>query len=269
MALAQEIAQGAVAACAAKNFAVTATVVDRAGLVRAVLRADRASAYGRGEQGKSLHSASARNATTAIMENAEKNPRRVILPRSTASAALGGGLPVRAGDEVIAQSASAARRAGTYRRGMRQGGSRRRRGQAEVVRNENRWERLGAPLLQGSSAMPITRRSLLSGLTATIAAPALAQRKLRRFSMLLNTSASGPQAWFYLAQDRGYLAGGARDRLHAGGRGLHRRTAHACLRLRFRLRDVNALIELAAPRIRAPHPSAYTLCSTPRPPPSP
>ncbi len=54
--------------------------------------------------------------------------------------------------------------------------------------------------------MPITRRSLLSGLTATIAAPALAQRKLRRFSMLLNTSASGPQAWFYLAQDRGYLA---------------------------------------------------------------
>ena len=42
MALAQEIAQGAVAACAAKNFAVTATVVDRAGLVRAVLRADRA-----------------------------------------------------------------------------------------------------------------------------------------------------------------------------------------------------------------------------------
>ena len=39
------IAQGAVAACAAKNFQVTATVVDRAGIVRAVARADRAGPH--------------------------------------------------------------------------------------------------------------------------------------------------------------------------------------------------------------------------------
>ncbi len=102
MALAQEIAQGAVAACAAKNFAVTATVVDRAGLVRAVLRADRAGPHTvEASKAKAYTSASARNATTAIMENAEKNPAARHLASINGFLLLGGGLPVRAGDEVI------------------------------------------------------------------------------------------------------------------------------------------------------------------------
>ncbi len=102
MALAQEIAQGAVAACAAKNFAVTATVVDRAGLVRAVLRADRAGPHTvEASKGKAYTSASARNATTAIMENAEKNPAARHLASINGFLLLGGGLPIRAGEEVI------------------------------------------------------------------------------------------------------------------------------------------------------------------------
>ncbi len=102
MALAQEIAQSAVAACAAKNFAVTATVVDRAGLVRAVLRADRAGPHTvEASKAKAYTSASARNATTAIMENAEKNPAARHLAAIDGFLLLGGGLPVRAGDEVI------------------------------------------------------------------------------------------------------------------------------------------------------------------------
>ncbi len=102
MALAQEIAQGAVAACAAKNFAVTATVVDRAGLVRAVLRADRAGPHTvEASKAKAYTSASARNATTAIMENAEKNPAARHLASINGFLLLGGGLPVKAGEEVI------------------------------------------------------------------------------------------------------------------------------------------------------------------------
>jgi len=102
MALAQEIAQGAIAACAAKNFAVTATVVDRSGLVRAVLRADRAGPHTvEASRAKAYTSASARNATTAIMENAERNPAARHLASINGFLLLGGGLPIRAGEEVI------------------------------------------------------------------------------------------------------------------------------------------------------------------------
>ena len=102
MALAQEIAQGAVAACAAKNFAVTATVVDRSGLVRAVLRADRAGPHTlEASRAKAYTSASSRNATTVIMENAEKNPAARHLASINGFLLLGGGLPIRAGEEVI------------------------------------------------------------------------------------------------------------------------------------------------------------------------
>jgi uncharacterized protein GlcG (DUF336 family) len=102
MALAQEIAQGAIAACAAKNFAVTATVVDRSGLMRAVLRADRAGPHTvEASRAKAYTSASARNATTAIMENAERNPAARHLASINGFLLLGGGLPIRAGEEVI------------------------------------------------------------------------------------------------------------------------------------------------------------------------
>lgn len=100
--LAQEIAQGAVAACAAKNFNVTATVVDRAGIVRAVLRADRAGPHTvEASKAKAYTSASARNTTTAIMENAEKNPAARHLASIQGFLLLGGGMPIRVGEEVV------------------------------------------------------------------------------------------------------------------------------------------------------------------------
>lgn len=100
--LAQEIAQGAVSACAAKNFNVTATVVDRAGVVRAVLRADRAGPHTvEASKAKAYTSASMRNLTTAIMEAAEKNPAARHLASIPGFLLLGGGVPVKAGDEVI------------------------------------------------------------------------------------------------------------------------------------------------------------------------
>ncbi|MBZ6075123.1 GlcG/HbpS family heme-binding protein [Microvirga puerhi] len=100
--VAQELAQATVEACAAKNFNVTATVVDRAGLVRAVLRADRASPHTvEASRAKAYTAASARTNTTTIMENADKNPGARHLAAIEGFLLLGGGVPVKAGDEVI------------------------------------------------------------------------------------------------------------------------------------------------------------------------
>ena len=75
LALANQIAGEAVAACQALGYAVAATVVDRAGGVRAVQRADNAGPHTLGSsERKAWTSASAKNATQAMMEAAQKNP---------------------------------------------------------------------------------------------------------------------------------------------------------------------------------------------------
>ena len=77
--LANQIASATVAACAAGGYAVTATVVDRAGTVRAVQRADNAGPHTLAASiDKALTSASAKNATLAMME-----ARRRIRPPPT------------------------------------------------------------------------------------------------------------------------------------------------------------------------------------------
>lgn len=102
LALAQQIAQGAVAACAQKGFNVAATVVDRAGVVRAVLRADNAGPHTLdGSRAKAYTSASMRNTTAAIGENVQKNPAAQFLPSIPGVLVVGGGVPIRAGNEVI------------------------------------------------------------------------------------------------------------------------------------------------------------------------
>ena len=101
-ALAVELAQATVAACAAKNFNVTATVVDRAGVTRAVLRADRAGPHTvAASRDKAFTAASARNATGASAENVEKNPAARNMAAIEGFLLLGGGVPVKVGDEVI------------------------------------------------------------------------------------------------------------------------------------------------------------------------
>lgn len=100
--LANRIAAGAVQACADKGFSVSATVVDRGGLVRAVQRADNAGPHTLGaSQQKAYTAASARNTTTAMMETAQKNPGAANLTDIPGFLLLGGGVPVKAGDEVI------------------------------------------------------------------------------------------------------------------------------------------------------------------------
>lgn len=100
--LANQIAAGAVAACAANGYAVAATVVDRAGVVRAVQRADNAGPHTlASSERKAWTSASAKAPTQAMMESAQKNPGAANLVYLPGFLLLGGGAPIKAGNEVI------------------------------------------------------------------------------------------------------------------------------------------------------------------------
>ncbi|MBY0270065.1 MAG: heme-binding protein [Burkholderiales bacterium] len=102
LALANQIAAASVASCSARGYAVTATVVDRAGGIRAVQRADNAGPHTLAASlQKAYTSASARNNTLAMMEAAQKNPAAANLVHIPGFLLLGGGVPVRAGNDVI------------------------------------------------------------------------------------------------------------------------------------------------------------------------
>ena len=100
--LANQIAGATVAACTAAGYNVTATVVDRAGTVRAVQRADNAGPHTlEASRLKAYTSASAKNTSLAMMENAQKNPASANLVHIPGYLLLGGGVPVKVGNEVI------------------------------------------------------------------------------------------------------------------------------------------------------------------------
>jgi len=100
--LANQLASATVAACAANGYAVTATVVDRAGGVRAMQRADNAGPHTLGaSERKAYTSASAKAPTRLMLENSQKNPGAATLGDIPGFLLLGGGLPIKAGNEVI------------------------------------------------------------------------------------------------------------------------------------------------------------------------
>lgn len=73
LSLAQDIAQSAVATCAQRGFNVSAAVADRAGVLRALLRADNAGPHTvEASRAKAYTSASARQPTLAMGETAQK-----------------------------------------------------------------------------------------------------------------------------------------------------------------------------------------------------
>ena len=101
LALANQIAAATVASCQAAGYAVTATVVDRAGGVRAVQRADNAGPHTLASSlQKAYTSASARNTTQAMMEGSQKNPA-AEQQEAGDRRQVGGGVPVRVGNDVI------------------------------------------------------------------------------------------------------------------------------------------------------------------------
>lgn len=100
--LANQIAAATVAACSAAGYNVAAAVVDRAGSLRALQRADNAGPHTlSSSQAKAYTSASAKNTTLAMMEGAQKNPAGANLVYMPGFLLLGGGVPIKVGNEVI------------------------------------------------------------------------------------------------------------------------------------------------------------------------
>jgi uncharacterized protein GlcG (DUF336 family) len=100
--LANQIAAATVAACSANGYNVAAAVVDRAGSLRALQRADNAGPHTlSSSQAKAYTSASAKNTTTAMMEGAQKNPAGANLVHMPGFLLLSGGVPIKVGNEVI------------------------------------------------------------------------------------------------------------------------------------------------------------------------
>lgn len=100
--LASQIAAATVAACSANGYNVSAAVVDRAGVLRALQRADNAGPHTvQASERKAFTSVSAKVPTKAMLENVQKNPGAATLTDIPGFLVLGGGLPIKAGNEVI------------------------------------------------------------------------------------------------------------------------------------------------------------------------
>lgn len=100
--LANQLVNSAVKACADNGYAVTAVVVDRAGVMQALQRADNAGPHTvAAAERKAFTSASAKSATLQMMENAQKNPGAANMVYIPGFLLLGGGVPVKSGDQVI------------------------------------------------------------------------------------------------------------------------------------------------------------------------
>ncbi|NOV17589.1 heme-binding protein [Ensifer adhaerens] len=100
--LAVEIATNAVQACAADKHNVTAAVVDRAGVLRALVRADNAGPHTvAAARAKAFTSASSRTPTSKMAENVAKNPAAAELVNIEGFLVLAGGVPIKAGDVTI------------------------------------------------------------------------------------------------------------------------------------------------------------------------
>src|SRR6266481_1328829 len=106
-AMAKTIAETAIDSCAAKGYAVSAVVVDRAGETIVAMRADNAGPHTmENARRKAYPARSFRTSTTAYAKRfADNDPvvrQQVTLPNVIA---IPGGLPIRVGDDVIAGAA--------------------------------------------------------------------------------------------------------------------------------------------------------------------
>jgi uncharacterized protein GlcG (DUF336 family) len=100
--VAVEIAQSAVNACAKDHYSVSAAVVDRAGVLRALLRADNAGVHTPDAARRKAYTAvSARTPTSAMAKTVESNPGAAQLVAIDDFLVLAGGVPIKIGDETI------------------------------------------------------------------------------------------------------------------------------------------------------------------------
>ena len=102
LAVAQEIARGAIEKCRADGYRVAATVVDRAGRLKVVLRDDGTGPHTLDtSRRKAYTSATFRTTTIELGKRLAENPASAALKDVNDVLVLGGGVPIKAGDEVI------------------------------------------------------------------------------------------------------------------------------------------------------------------------
>lgn len=102
LAMAVEAADAAVMQCRADGFRVTVTVLDRSGRIKAVMRDDGTGPHTLDTSlRKAFTSVSFRTSSADFTRLVETNPAAANLKDVEGVIAVGGGLPIRAGDEVI------------------------------------------------------------------------------------------------------------------------------------------------------------------------
>jgi uncharacterized protein GlcG (DUF336 family) len=102
MDIALELAQAAVKACAADSYNVSAAVVDRSGVLRALLRADNAGVHTPDSARRKAYTAvSLRTPTSAVAKTIQDNPGAAQLAAIDGFLVLAGGVPVKIGNETI------------------------------------------------------------------------------------------------------------------------------------------------------------------------
>lgn len=102
LAQANALASAAIQSCSAKNYQVSVTVVDRAGVVKAMQRTDSAGPHTvKASEMKAYTALSTKNATGKVMESAQSNAGAQNMRDVPGFLLLAGGLPVKKGDDVI------------------------------------------------------------------------------------------------------------------------------------------------------------------------
>jgi uncharacterized protein GlcG (DUF336 family) len=102
LAMAQTIAQAALAQCESMGFKVSVTVVDRAGLPIVMLRGDGAGLHtAEGAERKAYTARTFSQPSADFVKRMTERPETVGSRQYTRVLALGGGLPIKAGTEVV------------------------------------------------------------------------------------------------------------------------------------------------------------------------
>lgn len=102
LAMAPTIAQAAVAQCESMGFKVSVTVVDRAGLSIVMLRADGAGLHTpEGAERKAYTARTFSQPSADFVKRLTERPETVGSRQYTRVLALAGGLPIKAGSEVV------------------------------------------------------------------------------------------------------------------------------------------------------------------------
>ena len=103
LALASEAADSALAACEARGYRVSVAVVDRAGLLKVLMRGDGAGPHTLDSSSRKAYtSLTLRHSTSELVELIQNNPSVAGLrDMNEKILILGGGIPIKAGEEFI------------------------------------------------------------------------------------------------------------------------------------------------------------------------